>query len=271
METNQQRSIGFIAVLDVVCVLLLSLSGSFGGFLSTLFYILAFIVPIFIGIYATREENSNVEFLKLQNTKDAIAFIAPTIALIMLVSFLTGLLMEAISGKNNALDLGDSFLLAIITHALAPAVFEEALFRLVPMRVMKGESPISLIVYSATFFALIHHSFFSIPYAFIAGVMFMAINLLCGSVWPSFIIHFINNALSVTLMFWGANPTVTWVAMGTLAVLTVVSVAFIIKNRGKYKEFALENSDLTPLKQKPPKEVLILAIPMLLAAVLELI
>ncbi len=271
MSAESKKAIGFVAILDIIFIVFLSLSGSFDGFLSTIFYIFAFIVPIFMGYLTTREENSDLEFLGIGDVKLALPFIAPTIGAVMLISTLTSLIISALGGGENSVELGDNLFLALISHALVPAIFEEALFRYIPMRVMKKESPVLLVAYSSIFFALIHHSFFSIPYALFAGIMFIAVDLLAGSIWPSVIIHFLNNALSVVLMFYSDSNVLSTVLISLVAALAVASIIFIIINRKKYSEFAKNFGDFSPLKSAPPKEIWVLAVPMLIIAVLELL
>lgn len=271
MDKTCEKRIGFLVILDLVFIVFLVLSGSFSGILSTLFYILAFIIPICVGFYMTREESGNVDFLRLGGAREALPFIAPTIGAVMLVSFLTSLLIGLISGKDNSIDLGDSLILAILTHALAPAILEEALFRFIPMRAMKGERWPVIMLFSALFFALIHHSFFSIPYAFLAGLVFMLVDLIADSVWPSVIIHFLNNALSVILTFYADIPAVAYVAISALAALTAVSVIYIIYNKGKYEKIKEKMADIRSISFTFPKEALMLVIPMLILAVMELI
>ena len=271
MSDESKKTIGFVAILNIIFVVFLSLSGGFNGFLSTIFYILAFIVPIFIGYRKTREENSDVEFLGIGDTKVALPFILPTIGAVMLISALTSIIISALGGGENSVDLGDNLLLALLTHALAPAIFEEALFRYIPMRALKKESPVLVVAYSAIFFSLIHHSFFSIPYALFAGIAFMALNLMAGSIWPSVIIHFLNNAISVVLMFYSDSTMISAVLISVVAALAVASVVLIVINGKKYSEFIKKFTDLSPLRSTPPVEIWVLVVPMLIVAVLELL
>lgn len=271
MTSSSEKRIGFIAILDVAFVVFLVLSGSFNGFLSTLFYIFAFIFPMAVGFYKTREENSDSDFLGIHGVKTSLPFIAPTIGSVMLISFLTSLLIGLLAGKENTVDIGDSLFLAIITHALTPAILEEALFRFIPMRAMKGERWPVIILYSALFFSLIHHSFFSMPYAFFAGLVFMLIDLVADSVWPSVIIHFLNNTLSVLLIFYSDVTALPWIVISVILVLSAVSIFYILENKSKYEEILEKTADIKDVKLSLPKEGLMLVIPMLILAVMELV
>ena len=122
--------------------------------------------------------------------------------------------------------MGDSYLLALLTHALAPAILEEALFRYVPMRLLAPYSQRGAIFISAFFFALVHHELFTIPYAFVGGLIFMAIDLATESVIPSIVILFINNALSVSMSFAPYEPIIIffYIWIGGLTLLSVISM-----------------------------------------------
>lgn len=271
MNEKSKKTIGFLSILNSVFVVFLILSGSFTGILSTVFYILAFIIPVSVGFYKTREENKTKDFLGIKGARVALPFIAPTIGAVMLISFLTSLLIGLIAGKENTVDIGDNLFLAIVTHALAPAIFEEALFRFIPMRAMRGERWPVVMLYSALFFALIHHSFFSIPYAFFAGLAFMLIDLVADSVWPSVIIHFLNNTLSVLLIFYSGSAMLPWITASAILILTAVSVIYILKNKSKYEKIKEKMAGIKNIGFTFPGEILILAIPMLMLAIMELL
>ncbi len=271
MDKTSEKRIGFLAILDVVFIVFLVLSGSFSGVLSTAFYILAFIIPVSVGFYKTREENKTEDFLGVKGVKTALPFIAPTIGAVMIISFLTSLLISLIAGKENTVDIGENLFLAIVTHALAPAIFEEALFRFIPMRAMRGERWAVTMIFSALFFALIHHSFFSMPYAFLAGLAFMLVDLVADSVWPSVIIHFLNNTLSVLLIFYSESALLPWITVSAIAILTAVSASYLLNNKHKYEKITENMADIKSIRFAFPGEILILAIPMLILAVMELI
>ena len=271
MTFSKEKNIEFLVMLDVAFVVILTVSSSLQGILSTLFYNIAFALPAFVGFYMTRENNANVDFLKPSGIRASLPFIAPTILVVMIISFVTSSIISVLTNKSNVVDLGDNVVFAIITHAVMPAIFEEALFRLIPLRAMKGENWSKIIIYSALFFSLIHHSFFSMPYAFIAGAAFMLLDLACDSVWPSVVIHFLNNAVSVMFIFYGESLPFTLSTIFVIVLLSVISVIYIIRNIGKYEAVKEKFKDIGDIKSTPPKEMLILAVPMLILAVMELI
>ena len=219
-------------------IILLVVSGSISGVFSSVVYYLAFALPIGISLFMTR--NDGIEATKYltvdkSEIKRSLPLIFPTISVIMLIASLTSLLIFAVSGRTNEVDVGDSLPVALITHALLPALLEEAIFRYLPMRLLSSHSKRGAILISAFFFSLAHADLFTIPYAFAAGAIFMIIDLFTDSVIPSVIIHFINNALSIFMIFTSDSPYSTLGIYVIVFLLTLISIMFIIEAREKYK------------------------------------
>ena len=246
-----KKNIAVLSLAYTMLLTLLVLSGAFSGIWSELIYWLAFILPFAYATFRARgQSGTDKSYLTIvsSDAKASLPVIAPTVSLVMLVSYLTSLLIFAVTGKTNQVDIGDSLVLALLSHALVPAVLEEMLFRYLPMRLLAPYSKRGAIVISAIFFALVHHSLFSIPYAFVAGVIFMAVDLASDSVIPSVLIHFINNALSVGLILYSDNPAFAPIIYCIVGVLTVISVVIIIAKRKEYLakiNYAFEKGEKT--------------------------
>ena len=229
------RKLNILTCLYTLFLILLFLSGSISGIFGEIIYLLSFALPVCIGVSLTRDEGvKSVKYLTLdyEGARRTLPLVAPTVSVVMIVSYLTSLLIFVISGKTNSVDVGDSLLLAIITHALLPAVLEEVLFRYLPLRLLGEHSRRAAILISAFFFALVHHNLFTIPYAFIAGIIFMTIDIALDSVIPSIIIHFINNSLSVVFIFADGNSDFKASLLVIWGLLTLLSFIDIIG--GKY-------------------------------------
>lgn len=233
-----QKRVDLLTYICILFVILLFVSGISTGIMSDVVYILAFAVPIFFGLRFGADREDRYSYFKISR-KD-IGFVLPTvplvIAVIFLLSFLSSLLIYLASGKTNAADVGDSIPLAILTHALLPAILEEALFRYLPMRMLGKRSPRTALLISSVYFALVHHSFFTIPYALAAGFIFMALDLATDSVLPSFGLHFINNLISIFWILYSGNAVFVTVFLIALALLTLASLAYIFCKRESYKE-----------------------------------
>ena len=234
-----EKKINRLAICYTMFLIMLFLSGALLGVISELVYFMAFLLPLFYGLYALKDEKTPIgKYLSLDSKglRFTLPLVFPTVALVMLVSVLTSLVIKALTGAENRVDVGNSIIPALFLHALLPAIMEEALFRYLPMRMLADHSKRVTVLLSAALFALIHHNLFSIPYAFLAGLIFMAIDLVCDSVIPSVILHFINNALSVGMLVFADNPAFAPAVIVLTAILSSISVAIIFLNRRKYKE-----------------------------------
>lgn len=244
-----KKKISTLSMAYILFLVLLFLSGALSGFLSDIVYLLAFILPIFFALCFTRNEKKEKgEYLLLnrEGIRLTLPLIAPTVSLVMLVAFLTSLIIFALTGETNDIDVGNSLIPALFAHALLPALLEEALFRYLPMRLLAPYSRRGAVIVSAFFFALVHHDFFSIPYAFLAGIIFMTVDLATESVIPSVIIHFINNAISVGLLVYDDNAAFAPAVYILLCVITLVSLVVIFVRRRQYLKkfsFALDRGE----------------------------
>lgn len=232
-----RRNIGLLFSAYLIFLILISISGSVSGVLARAMYYSAFILPIaFILLITAKDKVNPLDYLKVNKDmlKLSAPLIFPTVSIVIIISFVTALIVFAITGKQNAVNVGSSYPLALIKHALLPALLEEMLFRYLPMRLVAPYSKRNAIIISSVVFALIHMDIFSIPYAFFAGVVFILLSIATDSVIPSIIIHFINNAISVTVIFVnrGEASLAIYLSVGLLA---LISVIFIVIKRKEYK------------------------------------
>ncbi len=232
-----KRKINSLSVSYMLFLILLFLSGSMSGVLSDAVYILAFVLPFLLTLLDAKDEGGDkMRYFKLDSdgVKLTLLSSAPTILIVLSLSALTSLLIKLTIGATNSVELGNSPVLALISHAIVPAVLEELLFRYLPLRLLTGHSKRATVLVSAIFFALIHHSLFSIPYAFVAGAIFMIIDIMCDSVWPSVILHLLNNTVSILFIFYSHNSIFLITALSVLEICATVSLIFFILKRKKY-------------------------------------
>lgn len=265
-----REKIKILVITDLFFLLLLMTSGAFSGVLSTTIYILSFIIPFIIAVYASKISLKSRDcILPARNIDIAAAGAMPTVISVFAISSITSYIM-AIFGRGQTVELGDSLALALVVHALIPAAFEEALFRYIPMRLLARDNSRVCILISALFFALSHHSLFSIPYAFVAGVAFMTLDIISGSVLPSLVIHLLNNAVSVILMFYGEGSLVASILPLAIATLSSISLIYLVIIRKRVAGIIPERFFSTE-KFRFSYEILMLALPALLIALGEVI
>ena len=195
--------IKWIVAIDYVFIFLMLCSGSASGILSNVIYYIAFLFPIAIGIYLIiKTKDEAKEELKLSpgisgaGIKTALPAVFPIIAVTVLISLLTSKIMGAF-GMTNETSFDEPILVAMILHALIPALLEETLFRYIPLKLLANEGK-KAIIFSALLFSLAHANLFQIPYAFTAGVLFAIIDYASGSILPSFVIHFLKKLLQMS-------------------------------------------------------------------------
>ena len=89
---------------------------------------------------------------------------------------------------------GGGFVGVLIVAALFPAVLEETLLRGAVLEGIKDIGTVAACLLGGLLFSLFHQSPTQTVYQFICGAVFTLLALRAGSVWPSVITHFLNNA-----------------------------------------------------------------------------
>ncbi len=269
----------------LVFLVMLAVSGMTDGVLSEVIYILAFAIPIAAGLLLSKraDEAESGEGsgsacradvgIRLGLGKRELSLflpaVFPTLLGIVALSYVTSVILGFFGFADGSVIEG-TMPIAVINYALLPAVLEELLFRHLPIRLLAPHSPRGAVVMSAVFFSLVHTDLFRIPYAFLAGLTFIVIDMLTGSILPSLIIHFINNLMSVIFAFYPAGETAFLIYIALLVIMTAISAVFIYRMRGEYglrMAAVLKKGDIAECFDPAP---LALIIPTLLLAILNL-
>ncbi|MBR5234181.1 MAG: CPBP family intramembrane metalloprotease [Clostridia bacterium] len=90
-------------------------------------------------------------------------------------------------------------LLFFLSTAVVPALIEEMAIRGVIMQPLRRYGDWFAIIASAMVFGIMHCNLMQIPFAFTAGIVIGYAVIVTESVWTGVIIHFLNNAFSVTV------------------------------------------------------------------------
>ena len=238
-----KKAIIYITLADLIFILLLAISGLFSGVAERIVYYIAFAAPFLMTIFIIKKDNIPFYPLKLKmSCKNALLvapILAPTLLGVFFISWITSLMLTQF-GYVNVVDVSGNILYVVLIHAFVPALFEEALFRYIPISCLSPYSKRSAVLISALCFSLVHCNLFQIPYAFTAGVVFAVIDIMCGSILPSFAFHFINNATSVLWLRHADNKYFAIIYLSVLFVLAVASAVPIIIKRKVYKDKLVE-------------------------------
>lgn len=232
--------------LTLVFIALYIAAGMLGGIAYEVVCAAAFAVPVALGyalsqrLKREREELAGVAEreptlfgISAEGIGATFAMLAPFVAVVFLISYLTSLLLGALGFAGNT--VADAPLHEmLLVHALVPAVLEEMMFRYLPMKLIAPYSRRWCVVLSALYFALIHMNLFQIPYALFAGVVFVVIDLAYESVLPSLILHFLNNAVSVLWIKWSADAGFALWYVIIMAALAMLSLIPLLLRRREY-------------------------------------
>ena len=266
------RSIRIITAASLSFFLLLILSGVIGGTFGNILYYLALPVTGFSALYLCRKDLSGESMLSIRGNEliESAAYIFPTVLAVMAVSYITGLFFS-LFGISTAEQITGPLPKAILVYALYPAVFEELFFRYIPLRLSDKIPRGALVAVSSVAFALVHADLTALPFALLAGIIFILVDLKYKSVIPSLIMHFINNLSSVLYMLYSEYEGFALAYFGVISLLAALSIPFIIKmERGHDGVFS---NQLRGTFGKPEyyKELFALAIPTMLVAVVNLL
>ena len=231
-------------------VILFLLIGSVAAMLPTIpsliLKVLAALLPVLLGYAVSRRlKTEREETAGLAEAEDTLLLpkrgallsplplLAPIIAIIFLISYLTSLLF-GLFGIEGATVENAPLAEMLLLHALLPALLEESVFRYLPMKLIAPYSRRWCAVLSALYFALVHMSVLQLPYALCAGFIFILVDLAYDSVWPSFILHLLNNAVSVLWIKYSAS---SGFAVWFIAVMVAAALLSLVGVYLKRKEY----------------------------------
>lgn len=123
----------------------------------------------------------------------AINFISTIIQEMLGITFTTGVEDPKIMGAEG-------IFIAVLSIAVLPAILEEVVVRGIVMQPLRRFGDKFAIVASALIFGIMHGNMVQIPYTIVAGLFMGYLAIATGSLWPSIILHFINNFYSVAVV-----------------------------------------------------------------------
>jgi len=146
------------------------------------------------------------------------------------------------------------YLYTLVVIALAPAIFEELVFRgvLQQIFVKSTNSAWFGIVLTAIIFSAIHFSFYGFLSRFALGVVLGYIYYYSNSIWLSILAHFINNGFAVTAMYVMSRKGKLspesmddrfpiWFAAAAAAIIVALFMAFV-KESKRTGAYAIDNT-----------------------------
>lgn len=167
----------------------------------------------------------------------AVGIYALSLLVVIAVTFTTMAIISGIgfhswdTGGNPIIDYQGSLNQSLFFFAIIPAICEETFFRGYLLRAYSPLGTWRAIVFSSLLFALLHGSIIRLPITFTLGVVLSLLALKTGSLVPSMIVHFVNNAVAVTLTN-GLTKLVprsqAMASAATLPTVPLVAVAIVL-------------------------------------------
>ena len=199
-------------------------------------------VPVFAAWYTKKDfkETFSIKMPKVSHILGAVLLEIGTFIVVMLLSaVLSKIFVSDIESVNESFQMildGVGFIPALFVIALAPAICEEALFRgYMLSSAVKKYKPVTAVLIVAALFGIYHMSLTKFFTTGLLGIAFAFVVCMSNSILCSSIMHFLNNAASVVVLYYGdrIGDKFSWLITGDvsivqLAVLLVMAAVFII-------------------------------------------
>ena len=110
------KKISTLATSYTLFLMLATISGYLDGALSVIVGYLSFLIPVAFALYKSKGENSKKSFLSIEekNLTLSLPLFAPVILITLVISYLTSRFIFEITGKTNEVNVGNSFVSAVI-------------------------------------------------------------------------------------------------------------------------------------------------------------
>ncbi len=148
------------------------------------------------------------------------------------------------------------YLLGLVSIALVPAVSEELLCRGILLREYEGYGFKAAVIASALGFALVHNTYYTLPFTMFFGVILAIVATRANSIYPAMIMHFANNAAALTINF--VLQTFPWLKASPVynilffMLLIALAVCFVFMLIEFIRKTASPACDIEPAGQNIP-------------------
>ena len=118
--------------------------------------------------------------------------------------------------------------MGVLSIAVVPAIVEELVIRGIVMQPLRKYGDRFAIIVSAVLFACMHGNMVQIPYTVVGGLLLGYLAVTTGSLWPSVILHFVNNLYSVIIIAVNDNFSENASVVATILMLVAFGVMGVI-------------------------------------------
>ena len=178
--------------------------------LSCFIFVISIYLPyLLLKSYIPKEERKNADEADRKINKESIIqcikYIIVGIPIISIIQMICSFAIEKMGvGVDVTETLGVfnysgvlSTILIFLQVAILPAIFEELFVRKGIIGVTKRKGTIFAVVVSSLIFATIHMNVSQFIFAFLVGILFGIIRIKTNKMYPTMILHFINNGFAI--------------------------------------------------------------------------
>ncbi len=226
------------------------------------FAISIYIPYLLLRMYLPKEDKINKEEKSSQEYKDAkkksilkcIKYIVLSIPVMSMIQMICSFAIEKFGISSDVMNSSGLFnysgklatILLFIQIAILPAIFEELFIRKGVYGILKARGVVFATVVSALVFATIHLNFTQFIFAFLVGILFAMVREKTGKLYPTMILHFINNAVATIEVLFYDHATFmqifTYIQIGINAIGFAILIYMLynkvmeLKDKEKIKE-----------------------------------
>ena len=207
-----------------------------------------------------REEKSTQEYKdnRKKSIIKCIKYIALSIPVMSMIQMICSFAIEKFGISSDLMDKVGLFnysgklatMLLFIEIAVLPAIFEELFIRKGVYGILRSKGTIFATIVSALVFATIHLNFSQFIFAFLIGILFAMVREKTGKLYPTMILHFINNAIAtIEVLFYNHA---TFMQIFTYVQIGINAIGFAILIYMLYNKF-MELKDKEKVKELKEK------------------
>ena len=237
--------------------------GSITLILMCVSFVISLYIPyVLLKLYLPKEDRISKEEKQTSEYKENkkksilknIKYIALSIPVMSMIQMICSFAIEKFGISSDLMDKVGLFnysgklatVLLFIEIAVLPAIFEELFIRKGVYGILKSKGTVFATIVSALVFATIHLNFSQFIFAFLIGILFAMVREKTGKLYPTMILHCINNGLATIEVLFYEHATFMQIftylqiginAIGFAILIYMLYIKFMeLKDKEKIKE-----------------------------------
>lgn len=208
----------------------------------------------------SKEEKQTEEYKKesKKNLLKCIKYIVLSIPVMSMIQMICSFAIEKFGISSDVMESAGLFnysgklatVLLFIQIAILPAIFEELFIRKGVYGLLRSKGTIFATIVSALVFATIHLNFSQFIFAFLVGILFAMVREKTGKLYPTIILHFINNGIAIIEVLFYEHTT--FMQIFTYVQIGINAIGFAILIYMLYNKF-MELKDKEKIKELKEK------------------